>query len=334
MRKGCCYEGELQNLALEKSMRLVTFLLSPGSTPRLGALDAHDQVVDLQQRHMVRFGSERPELASMLDLIESGPGGLDLVRSLVAGEGETLIVGPDVELLAPIPVPPQIRDSMNFLGHLENAIDGRNKRNGITERSPAQKERINAFLRNPSWYKANRFSVTGPDRVVTWPRYSNYVDYEHELACVLWKGGKDIAVSEVESHIFGYMNFNDLSARDVQPDEMILCGPTKSKDFDSSNVFGPWILTADAFDAKSAKMRSWVNGVSVNEGRMSDMHYSFADVIAYASQEETLHAGEVIGSGTVAGGCRLESGDQLNFGDTVDIETDGLGRLSVRIAER
>jgi 2-keto-4-pentenoate hydratase/2-oxohepta-3-ene-1,7-dioic acid hydratase in catechol pathway len=64
------------------------------------------------------------------------------------------------------------------------------------------------------------------------------------------------------------------------------------------------------------------------------MYYSFAQVIAYVSQEETLHPGEIIGSGTVAGGCRLEAGEQLNFGDTVEIETDGLGRLKVTIAER
>lgn len=315
-------------------MRLVTFQENGSSEPRLGALSADDKVIDLQDRHRARFGGALTELASMLALIEAGSAGLNLARSLAEGKGGELTVGKDVQLLAPIPLPPQIRDSMNFLGHLENAIDGRNKRNGITERSKAQQERIDTFLRQPSWYKCNRFSVTGPDREVTWPHYSTYVDYEHELACVLWKGGKNIPVEEAESHIFGYMNFNDLSARDVQPDEMAMCGPTKSKDFDDGNVFGPWILTADEFDPKSARMRSWVNGELINEGRMADMHYSFPQVISYISQDETLYPGEIIGSGTVAGGCRLEFGGQLNFGDTVEIETDGLGRLKVKIAER
>lgn len=243
--------------------------------------------VDLQQRHRERFGTERRELASMRDLIDSGPAGLDLVRSLVKGGGDALAVGAHVALLAPIPLPPQIRDSMNFLGHLENAIDGRNRRSGITERSKAQSERIAVFLRRPSWYKANRCSVTGTGRVVAWPRYSSYVDYEHELACVLWKGGKDIPAAEAEAHIFGYMNFNDLSAPDVQPDEMAQCGPTKSKDFYDGNVFGPWILTADEFDPATARMRSWVNGELVNEGRMSDMHYSFANMVGGYSLEMT-----------------------------------------------
>lgn len=315
-------------------MRLVTFQEIGSSEARLGALSPADKVIDLQERHRALFGGSLSELASMLALIEGGPAALDLARSLAASEGEELSIGKDVRLLAPIPLPPQIRDSMNFLGHLVNATDGRNRRNGVTERTKAQQERIETFLRRPSWYKCNRFSVAGPDVEVTWPHYSNYVDYEHELACVLWKGGKNIPVEEAENHIFGYMNFNDLSARDVQPDEMAMCGPTKSKDFDDGNVFGPWILTADEFDPKTARMRSWVNGELINEGRMADMHYSFPQVISYMSQDETLYPGEIIGSGTVAGGCRLEFGEQLNFGDTVEIETDGLGRLKVRIAER
>ena len=315
-------------------MRLVTFQAAPGGAARLGALSAEGGLIDLQQRHRARFGTDRPELSSMLDLIEAGPAGLDLAQTLLGGDGALLSIEGDVRLLAPIPLPPQIRDSMNFLGHLENAIDGRNRRSGIAERTPAQRERIAAFLRKPSWYKSNRFSVVGTDREVVWPPYSDYVDYEHEFACVISRTGKDIPVAEANSHIFGYMNFNDLSARDVQPDEMAQFGPTKSKDFDDGNVFGPWILTADEFNPASAWMRSWVNGRLVNEGRVADMHYSFAEVIAYVSQSETLHAGEIIGSGTVAGGCRLEFGEQLGFGDIVEIETEGLGRLKVEIAQR
>ena len=318
----------------EEDMRLVTFEGVGGYAPRLGALSAGDAVIDLQERHRSRFKDERSELASMLALIEAGPAGLDLARSLSASEGSQLKVGTDCQLLAPIPLPPQIRDSMNFLGHLENAIDGRNKRAGITERNKQQQERIAIFLRRPAWYKSNRFSVIGTGREVVWPQYSNYVDYEHELACVLWKGGKNILTADAEGHIFGYMNFNDLSARDVQPEEMSQCGPTKSKDFDGGNVFGPWILTADEFDPANSRMRSWINGELANEGRVADMHYSFAEVISYMSQDETLHPGEIIGSGTVAGGCRLEFGEQLNFGDVVEIETDGLGRLEVTVANR
>lgn len=116
--------------------------------------------------------------------------------------------------------------------------------------------------------------------------------------------------------------------------KMAQFGPTKSKDFDGGNVFGPWILTADEFDAPSAVMRSWVNGTLVNQGRVADMHYTFTEVISYISQEETLFPGEIIGSGTVGGGCRLEYGEQLDFGDTIEIETSGLGKLKVSVAPR
>ncbi|KRB82407.1 hypothetical protein ASE00_10085 [Sphingomonas sp. Root710] len=315
-------------------MRLISFKTIGGAEQRLGALADDDAAIDLQARHISRFGREHAALASTLALIEAGPEALDLARTLMEGDGPRLAVGRDVRLLAPIPLPPQIRDSLNFLGHLENAIDGRNRRNGIAERSKAQLDRLDIFLRRPAWYKANRFSVTGTDSTVVWPPYSSYPDYEHELAVVLW-GGRDLSVEEAEGRIFGYMNFNDLSARDTQADEMAgQMGPTKSKDFDDANVFGPWILTADEFDTANARMRSWVNGELVNEGRVADMHYSFAQVISYASQHETLRPGEIIGSGTVPGGCRLEAGEQLAFGDTVEIETDGLGRLKVTIAAR
>ncbi|MCT8991483.1 hypothetical protein NYR54_14465 [Chelativorans sp. SCAU2101] len=119
-------------------MRLVTFQEIGSSEARLGALSPADKVIDLQERHRALFGGSLSELASMLALIEGGPAVLDLARSLAASEGEELSIGKDVRLLAPIPLPPQIRDSMNFLGHLVNAIDGRNRRNGVTERTKAQ----------------------------------------------------------------------------------------------------------------------------------------------------------------------------------------------------
>ncbi len=154
-------------------MKLVTFERTGSTGSRLGAINASGGVVDLQQRHRDQEGHDAPALASMLDLIEAGPAGLDLARAIAHLDGPELAIGADVMLLAPIPRPPQIRDSMNFLGHLENAIDGRNKRAGIAERSPQQSLRIDVFLRRPSWYKSNRFSVVGPGREVAWPKYSD-----------------------------------------------------------------------------------------------------------------------------------------------------------------
>ena len=108
-------------------------------------------------------------------------------------------------------------------------------------------------------------------------------------------------------------------------------GPAKGKDFDGANILGPVIVTADAIDAGDLAMRARVNGELWSEGSSSAMHWSFAQMIAHASRSETLYPGEILGSGTVGGGCGLEVGRFLKDGDEVTLEVEGLGVLSVEI---
>lgn len=87
--------------------------------------------------------------------------------------------------------------------------------------------------------------MVGPDAEGRWPAYAQ-LDYELELACVIGRGGVDIAHEDAAAHIFGYTIFNDVSVRDAQATEMEgQLGPAKGKDFDTGNVLGPWIVTAD-----------------------------------------------------------------------------------------
>ena len=88
---------------------------------------------------------------------------------------------------------------------------------------------------------------------------------------------------------------------------MASLGPSKSKDFDGSNVFGPCIVTADEFDPADVGMSVRINDEVVSAGRSGTMHFSFAESIAYISQDETLHPGEIICSGTVGMGSGLGS---------------------------
>jgi 2-keto-4-pentenoate hydratase/2-oxohepta-3-ene-1,7-dioic acid hydratase in catechol pathway len=157
------------------------------------------------------------------------------------------------------------------------------------------------------------------------------MDYELELAAVIGKTGKNISKENAPSHIFGYTIFNDLSARDVQPDEMQARGPSRSKDFDGANVIGPCIVTADAFDPVNARMTSRINGETQGGGSVSSMDFSFSDLIAFISESETLHAGELLGSGTVGTGCGLETGRMLRSGDVVELEIDGIGILRTEV---
>jgi len=126
--------------------------------------------------------------------------------------------------------------------------------------------------------------------------------------------------------IFGYTLWNDLSARDAQRREgAVGMGPGKAKDWDGSDVLGPCIVTAEEFDASDAPMRVRVNGELRGQDSSAHMHDTFADMIGYASQGQTLYPGEVFGSGTAAGGSGLELGRRLQEGDVVELEIEGIG---------
>ena len=102
--------------------------------------------------------------------------------------------------------------------------------------------------------------------------------------------------SEAAAHIFGYTIFNDFSARDRQTVEMQgRLGPAKGKSFDGANVLGPWIVTPDELgDPQTLEVEVRVNGETRAKGDTGDMLFSFAETLAYASQDETIHAGEVL----------------------------------------
>jgi 2-keto-4-pentenoate hydratase/2-oxohepta-3-ene-1,7-dioic acid hydratase in catechol pathway len=178
-------------------------------------------------------------------------------------------------------------------------------------------------------------TVVGPGAEIAWPAYCDELDHELELAAVIGRTVRDVAPEDAAGCVFGYTIWNDFSARDVQRREgAVGMGPGKAKDWDGSNVLGPCIVTADAFDAGDARMRVRVNGELWGEDTTAHMHHTFADMIAYASRSQTLRPGEVIGSGTAAGGSGLELGRRLSEGDVVELEVEGIGVLRNRIGRK
>jgi 2-keto-4-pentenoate hydratase/2-oxohepta-3-ene-1,7-dioic acid hydratase in catechol pathway len=120
--------------------------------------------------------------------------------------------------------------------------------------------------------------------------------------------------------------FSDFTACDTQLEEMKgRLGPAKGKDF--ANAFGPYLVTADDFDLESAEMTAEVNGETWSSGTAGEMYHSFADIVEHVSQDERLHPGDVLGSGTVGEGCGLELGRFLERGDTVRLHIEGIGAL-------
>lgn len=323
-------------------MKLASYIPSSGgSQPRVGVVDAQaGTILDLQAAWRARAGQEHRGFGSMQALIEAGEGALEETRR-TAAEADAAHREPlaGVRLLAPLPQPAQLRDCNNFEEHMRNARLGMAR---MKARIAGQPEPDAASLdlkphpvnfQQVVFYISNRFSVVGHEAEVQWPPYADYFDYEGEFAVVIGRRGRDIAAADAMSHVFGYTVFNDFSARDKQAEEMEgRMGPTKGKSFDTGNVLGPWIVTRDEIpDYRALKVEVRVNGELRGSNTTAGMIHGFEQMIAYISRSETLHPGEVIGSGTVGGCCGLEIGRFLEDGDVVEVSFDRIGTLRNRV---
>ncbi|MEH6386369.1 MULTISPECIES: fumarylacetoacetate hydrolase family protein [Pseudomonas] len=328
-------------------MRLVTFVNSEG-LELAGALIEQDQsVLDLQQAYTELNGGRAAPLASVLALAEAGEDGMQLARNLVAKAPSAAVQArASVRLRAPIQPPPQMRDFSCFELHLRQSFAAARRLRAMRTPDPeatlkamntsADDRVIDTFNRQPIYYKCNRFAVVGVDDQFEWPAYSKALDFELEFGCYIGKRGKDITRENARQHIFGYTIFNDISARDAQAKEMSgMLGPAKGKDFDTANIMGPCLVTADELeDPYDLNMVARVNGEEWGRGNTRDMRWQFEDVIAHVSQSETLHSGEFLGSGTVGNGCGLEQLRYLKPGDVVELEIDGIGLLRTQVGEK
>jgi 2-keto-4-pentenoate hydratase/2-oxohepta-3-ene-1,7-dioic acid hydratase in catechol pathway len=327
-------------------MRLVTFQQS-GAAPRAGALIDDDHgVLDLRLAAQSVQGGSADALASVQALIEAGPQAWAQARSLVSRSPvDAVRRRADVKLLAPIQPPIQMRDCLCFEQHLQQSFAAARKIRAARTSDPeatlkamntsADERVLETFRRQPIYYKCNRFATIGPDDDVVWPSYSKSLDFELEFGCYIARRSKDVAKADARDCIFGYTIFNDVSARDAQAMEMAgMLGPAKGKDFDTANVMGPCLVTADELpDPYNLTMVARVNGEEWGRGNSRDMLWRFEDVIAHISRSETLHPGEFIGSGTVGNGCGLEQLRSLKPNDVVELEVEGIGVLRSRIVK-
>jgi fumarylacetoacetate (FAA) hydrolase len=280
---------------------------------------------------------------AFLALEESG---MEMARQTAQQiEAGRLVAKPisNYEILAPVPHPTSCRDGYAFRQHVEAA----RKNRGV--------EMIPEFDQYPIFYFTNHQAVEGPGPVYCMPDHFEQLDFELEIAIVIGKKGRNIKASEADAYIAGFTIMNDMSARKLQMEEMLLnLGPAKGKDF--STVIGPWLVTPDELAQKVAptkaghvglnynlEMKCYVNDILVSSGNVKDMDWTFAEIIERCSYGVTLYPGDVIGSGTVGTGCFLElngTGKRLdpNFkpqwlqnGDKVTMSIDNLGILENQI---
>jgi len=244
-----------------------------------------------------------------------------------------------VKLLSPVPFPASCRDGYAFRQHVEAARRNR--------KAPMLPE----FDQFPVFYFTNHLAVQGAGDVVCMPDHLEKLDFELEVAIVIAKNGRNIRAEEADEYIAGLMIMNDFSARRLQQEEMLFhLGPAKGKDF--ATAFGPCMVTLDEladYETETAEghtgkcwnltMKCSVNGVEVSNGNLADMNWTFAELIERCSYGVDLHAGDVIGSGTVGTGCFLELNGTgklndpnyqeqwLQEGDVIEMEVDGIGTL-------
>ena len=245
----------------------------------------------------------------------------------------------DYSLLAPVPHPTSCRDGYAFRQHVEAARRNR----GV--------EMIKEFDQYPIFYFTNHNAVQGPGDIYCMPDHFQQLDFELEVAIVIGKEGRNIKAKDADAYIAGFTIMNDLSARKLQMEEMLLnLGPAKGKDF--STVIGPWLVTPNELSSYlvpakqghvgnnyNLSMNCWVNDELVSTGNVKDMDWTFAEIIERCSYGVTIFPGDVIGSGTVGTGCFLELNGTgklhdpgfvpqwLQPNDSVKMTIDGLGTL-------
>ena len=317
-------------------MKLVSYLKE--EREQLGVL-INNMIYDMEVLHPDLPGSMSMFLNYWEDSFPVAQAGELLLKEGTRTSNKGVLLQ-DVQLLAPVPLPASCRDGYAFRQHVAAA-----RRNRKVDMIPE-------FDQYPIFYFTNHHSIQGPGDIRCMPDHFEKLDFELEVAIVICKYGRNIKVAEADDYIGGLMIMNDISARRLQMEEMLLnLGPAKGKDF--STVIGPWLVTLDELEsfiipAKenhtgknwNLRMQCWVNGQQVSDGNAGDMDWTFAEIIERASYGVDLYPGDVIGSGTVGTGCFLElngtgklndpnyTEQWLQQNDMVEMEIDGLGKLS------
>jgi len=245
-----------------------------------------------------------------------------------------------LDLLSPVPFPTSCRDGYAFRQHVAAARKNR------------KVDMIPEFDQFPIFYFTNHHSIQGPGEIKCMPDHFEKLDFELEAAIVICKHGRNVHAEDADHYIGGLMIMNDISARRLQMEEMLLnLGPAKGKDF--GTAIGPCLVTLDELEnleipskeghtgkSWNMPMKCWVNGVQVSSGNLGDMDWTFAEIIERCAYGADIHPGDVIGSGTVGTGCFLELNGTgklndpdyveqwLQAGDIVEMEIEGIGKLT------
>lgn len=276
-------------------MKLVTFL-GPNATVQPGVI---------QNGHVV--GLSGMGLPTMESVIVAGEAARGQISSYVNSNEPSSPVLETVKLLAPIARPPKI------------ICIGLNYRDHAVESNMPIPEVPTVFCKFAS-------SVIGPGADVVLPKNSAKPDYEAEFAVVIGKGGRYIAADRWKDHVFGYLNLNDVSARDYQ---LATSQWVIGKTFDTFCPMGPCIVTKDEIaDPHNLDIKMTINGEVLQHSNTKHLIFNIPTLIAHLSSVMTLEVGDIISTGTPAGvGLGRTPPRWLVPGDEMVVEVEGLGAL-------
>jgi 2-keto-4-pentenoate hydratase/2-oxohepta-3-ene-1,7-dioic acid hydratase in catechol pathway len=276
-------------------MRLVTYQ-APGGAPQAGSV-VGDGVVSLAPAGY----------ATVIDVIRGGATARAEIESFLKAEPAAHPLA-GVTLLAPIPRPSKlICVGLNYRDHAAEA----------KMEIPSVPTIFNKF---PS-------CIIGPGADIVLPRNSVKPDYEAEFAFVIGAGGRHISAEKWREHVYGYMNCNDVSARDFQ---MATSQWLMGKTFDTFAPTGPWLVTADEIaDPHNLDISLTINGETLQNSNTRHLIFGIPELIAYISSVCTLEPGDIVSTGTPAGvGFGHKPPRWLRPGDSVTVEVQGLGTLT------
>jgi 2-keto-4-pentenoate hydratase/2-oxohepta-3-ene-1,7-dioic acid hydratase in catechol pathway len=192
--------------------------------------------------------------------------------------------------------------------------------NYMEDGTRAEPAPINAFLKSPSSIIGNGDTMVLPDEP------SPVFEGEAEVALVIGRRASRVPASKAMDYVFGYVNFIDGSARALPPPGNTFY-QTKSRD--TFAPIGPWIVTADEIrDPHKLQIRLWVNGVIKQDFNTGDMAHKIPRCIEFVTSVHALEPGDLLATGTNHRGLNA-----FQDGDKVELETDGLGRLTVKVAD-
>jgi len=210
-------------------------------------------------------------------------------------------------LLAPIPDPPKIIClTFNYPAHA--------------------KEQNLVSPKEPVIFMKPRTTLCGTDSDIMCPNFIKQLDYEVELAVIIGKTCKNVDESRSKDYIFGYMVFNDVSARDIQMRDKQF---TRGKSFDTFAPCGPWITSADEVtNPQDLQLVTKINGQNRQDSSTKNMFIKIPSIISELSNVMTLEKGDIIVTGTPDGVAMNNPNTPfLKNGDKIEMEIEKLGKI-------